>query len=142
MFRPFEAKPQVGEAVTDALPARPRGILSSRVLDLGSLDTGAPLEVRPLRFGAPPLPSDLLPPFQKVISGPVGLQTGDAFLILVVTHGYLISPTPVFPGVLRKYTLDPGKVSAQVKLEEKFSSLLLRRAIVKVDDPSDLYFLP
>ena len=42
-----------------------------------------------------------------------------------MTHGYLITPTPEFPGVLREYTIYPGKVSAQVVLEEELFSLLL-----------------
>ena len=106
MFRPFEAKPQVGDAVLGALPALSRVIDTSKVIDLGSLDPGAPLEVRPPRLVAPPL-SDLLPPFQVVSSGPVGGRlasfvpnwraiTSDAFIISVVTHVYLISPTPVW----------------------------------------------
>ena len=68
--------------------------------------------------------------------------TGDAFIISVVTHGFLISPTPDFPGVLREYTVYPRKVSAQVLLEEEISSLLLKRAIVKVDDSLDLCLSP
>jgi len=45
--------------------------------------------------------------------------TSDAFIRSVVTHGFLISPTPGIPGVLREYTGFPRKVSAQVLLKRK-----------------------
>ena len=106
----------------------------------------------PLRSVGPP-PSDVLPHFLEVSPGPVGgrltlyvqnwrVITHDAFILSVVTHGFLISPAPDFPGVLREFTIYPGKVSAQVALEEEISSLLLKRAIVKVDDFLDLCLSP
>ena len=102
---------------------------------------------------AEPLPPDFLPQFLGAPPGPVGgrlafcvqnwrLITDDAFIISVVTHGFLITPSPDFPGVLREFTIYPGKVSAQLALEEQISSLLLKRAIVKVDDFVDLCLSP
>ena len=125
LFRPFEARSRVEDAVLSASPTAQVRVLGGFSI-LPDLDSALPEvvdEVVP-RLVDPP-PSDFLPLFQGVSPGPVGgrlanfvqnwrVITSDAFIISVVTHGYLISPTPEFPGVLREYTSFPGKVSAQV----------------------------
>ena len=96
----------------------------------------------PLRSVGPP-PSDVLPHFLEVSPGPVGgrlalyvqnwrVITHDAFILSVVTHGFLISPAPDFPGVLREFTIYPGKVSALVLLEKEIPSFLLKKEIAIV----------
>ena len=94
--------------------------LSLLVLGLGSGVPEVTGEVFPFRL-AGPYHIDFLILFQEVSPGPVdGRLTSfvhlwrairsDAFLISVTTHGYLIFPTPDFPGVLRELTFYPRKV--------------------------------
>ena len=54
--------------------------------------------------------------------------TDDAFVLSVVAHGYIISPSQDFPGVLRLKTVTPGNLLAQAKIEDEIASLLQKRA--------------
>ena len=99
------------------------------------------------------LPNYYLAPVPVVAWGPVGGRltllisqwpniTEDAFIISVIAHGFMISTSPDFPGVLRLKTVSPGNLQAQAKIEEEINSLLLKSAIVKVDDNPSLSLSP
>ena len=60
--------------------------------------------------------------------------TDNVFVLSVVAHGFIISTSPDFPGVLRLKTVTPRNLLAQAKIEEEIVSLLQESAIVKVDD--------
>ena len=68
--------------------------------------------------------------------------TDDVFVLSVVAHGFIISPSQDFPGVLRLKTVTPRNPLAQAKIEEEITSLLQKCAIVKVDDRPHLSLSP
>ena len=68
--------------------------------------------------------------------------TDDVFVLSVVAHGFIISPSQDFPGVLRLKTITPRNPLAQAKIEEEVASLLQKCAIVKVDDRPHLSLSP
>ena len=58
----------------------------------------------------------------------------DSFILSVDAHGFWISVSPDFPGVLRKPTQTLRDPPAHLKVLEEISSLVLKKAIVQVTD--------
>ena len=124
------------------------GVSLDSPLSVESASLPRRLQVEALPASPPPLPpppNDYPAPIPLMDRGPVGGRlrlflsqwrriTDNVFVLSVVAHGFIISPSPDFPGVLRLKTVTPGNLLAQAKIEEEIVSLLQKCAIVKVDD--------
>ena len=68
--------------------------------------------------------------------------TRDHFIISVVRQGFQISVQNNFPGVLREVTVPPRNPKAHLAICNEIQELVLKKAIVQVDDFLLLCFLP
>ena len=68
--------------------------------------------------------------------------TQDAFILSVVSLGFKISLLPNFPGVVRQATVAPSDRYALAAIEAEISDLILKKAVVQVDDFETLCLSP
>ena len=68
--------------------------------------------------------------------------TQDPFILSVIAHGFRISVSPDFPGVLRKVTKPLRSLEAHRSVLEEISSLITKQAIVQVSDSPALSLSP
>ena len=68
--------------------------------------------------------------------------TQDAFVLSVVSHGFQISVSPDFPGVLRQVTVTPRDSSALSAIQVEIAALISKNAIVQVSDRPNLCLSP
>ena len=124
------------------------------------------MDVLPPPFLSPPVVVDFLPLLgenrpsgcdylsqNSASSGPVGgrlalfvhqwkIITNDPFILSVVTHGFKITLSPGFPGVLRQVTNIPRNPIAHATIVTEILSLLKKKAIVQVNDFPSLCLSP
>ena len=60
--------------------------------------------------------------------------TQDVFVLSVVAHGFQISVSKDFPGVIRKDTVPPRNTQALLSIQAEIDDLLSKNAIVQVND--------
>ena len=68
--------------------------------------------------------------------------TQDVFVLSVVSHGFQISFTPDFPGVIRKATVTPRDPKALLSIQSEIKDLISKSAIVQVNDFPNLCLSP
>ena len=68
--------------------------------------------------------------------------TQDVFILSVLAHGFRIIVSEDFPGVLRENTAAPKNLKAHVSFTKEIEILILKNAIVKVDDFPTLCLSP
>ena len=68
--------------------------------------------------------------------------TRDHFIVSVVRQGFQISVQYNFPGVLREVTVPPRDPKAHLAIRKEIQELILKKAIVQIDDFSLLCFSP
>ena len=60
--------------------------------------------------------------------------TQDVFILSIISHGFQISVSEDFPGVLRQATVTARDVKAHLSIRSEIEDLILKNAIVQVDD--------
>ena len=68
--------------------------------------------------------------------------TQDAFIISIVSHGFQISVSPDFPGVLRQATVTPRDSNVLSAIQAEIAALISKNAIVQVSDHPGLCLSP
>lgn len=68
--------------------------------------------------------------------------TSDPFVLSVIKDGFQISVLDHFPGVIRKVTVTPSDPKVVLRIREEIQDLILKRAIVQINDSPNLCLSP
>ena len=68
--------------------------------------------------------------------------TDDVFVLSIIAHGFRISVSEDFPGVLREVTATPKDAKARLSIRSEIEDLISKNAIVQVNDSPRLCLSP
>ena len=68
--------------------------------------------------------------------------TQDTFVLSIISHGFIISLTKDFPGVIRQTTGAPRDRKALSAIQMQIADLISKNAVVQIDDSANLCLSP